>query len=494
MLGWLASAAGAAVVFMLVGFLIPIFIDPGDDRVRAGAPQRPAGGGLRRRRRGSRSATSEPPHPARHSRGSPRAAQPHRRASTARTLRPRRARGQARRRSAWFGRRGRVLACQRHRLHSWDVRRRGRRPRSGSAARPPARSSTSRRERILRPVTALRPRSGAEQRGMVAPGVRGRLIGAWALGTGVPLLGVVMVGVAVVASRSPTSTSSTWPRPCCSSASWPWVPGMLATLFAAKAIADPVTSVRAGLERIERGDLDARVPSTTAARWACCRPASTRWPTACASASGSATCSAARWARTWRAPRWPRAPRLGGEEREIGALFVDVVGSTSMAHGHAADRGRAAAQPLLPRGGRGGRGRGRAGEQVRGRRRAVRVRRAGTARRPGRRRAARRTGSSPGACARDMPEIDFGIGVSAGHRRGRQRGRRAPLRVHGDRRPGERGGAPVRAGQARGPSAVLASEAALARADDVETAGWTVGDSEVLRGRNVATGVAHPVG
>ncbi len=50
-------------------------------------------------------------------------------------------------------------------------------------------------ERILRPVTAralqVRPAGGR-----VAPGVRGRLTGAWLLGTGVPLLGVVTVGVA----------------------------------------------------------------------------------------------------------------------------------------------------------------------------------------------------------------------------------------------------------------------------------------------------------
>src|SRR5207247_11001818 len=38
------------------------------------------------------------------------------------------------------------------------------------------------------------------------------------------------------------------------------VVALLATMFAAKAIADPVTSVRLGLQRIERGDLDVNVP------------------------------------------------------------------------------------------------------------------------------------------------------------------------------------------------------------------------------------------
>ena len=60
-------------------------------------------------------------------------------------------------------------------------------------------------ERILRPVTALalqaRPATG-----MVAPGVRGRLTGAWLLGTGVPLLGVVTVGVGRASCASDVDT------------------------------------------------------------------------------------------------------------------------------------------------------------------------------------------------------------------------------------------------------------------------------------------------
>ena len=42
------------------------------------------------------------------------------------------------------------------------------------------------------------------------------------------------------------------------------------------------------------------------------------------------------------------------------------------------------------------------------------------------------------------------------------------------------------------PERVLASESALARAADSESDAWKVTDSAVLRGRAVATAMAHP--
>ena len=42
------------------------------------------------------------------------------------------------------------------------------------------------------------------------------------------------------------------------------------------------------------------------------------------------------------------------------------------------------------------------------------------------------------------------------------------------------------------PERVLASESALSRATEAESAVWSVTDSAVLRGRDVPTGIAHP--
>ena len=109
-----------------------------------------------------------------------------------------------------------------------------------------------------------------------------------------------------------------------------------------------------------------------------------------------------------------RGIELGGEELEVAVLFVDLVGSTSMAAERPPQEVVAQAQRVLRRRRRGRRGPRRLDQQVRGRRGAGRVRRAAAARRRRGLRAAPpgarwRSGSAP-ASRGSTP----GIGVSAG--------------------------------------------------------------------------------
>ena len=317
----------------------------------------------------------------------------------------------------------------------------------------------------------------------VALGVRDRLLFVWALGTGVPLLGVLVVGIVGV-TKSGVDTGYV-AAACLFLGGVALVAGLLATLFAARAIADPVT-VGARRPRARRRAATSRPASrsTTAARSGCCRPASTAWPRGCASASSSATCSAARSATTSRARRSRNGTRLGGEEREVGVLFVDVVGSTSMALAMpptevvrllnhffrvVVETRRAARRPR---------------QQVRGRRGAVRVRRPRAERRPRRRRAARG--------ARDWRDRlparsrrSTSASASRRARRGGQRRRRAALRVHGDRRPRQRGGRLSALAKQRD-GGVLSSEAALRRVRGLEGSEWTLDEFTILPGRSRA--------
>ena len=211
--GWLSHLAGGVVVFLAVGFLIPIFADPGERDELAllnGPPVAVyfvlAGVAIARymRRHIRRSLAwlteGREPTDAEH------------RASLRLAVREIKVAA-----LAWaIGVAG--FAVYNGVVYSWDFA-------LMSAATVWAGAETTCAlnyliaERILRPVTALalqaRPATG-----MVAPGVRGRLTGAWLLGTGVPLLGVVTVGVAGI--LRPTSTPSTWRPPSCSWDSWPW--------------------------------------------------------------------------------------------------------------------------------------------------------------------------------------------------------------------------------------------------------------------------------
>ncbi|GLY90422.1 adenylate cyclase [Actinoallomurus iriomotensis] len=112
-------------------------------------------------------------------------------------------------------------------------------------------------ERLLRPFAAIVMASRATPHDGWF-GITPRTMLAWALGTGVPLLGLVITAVAalVVTGMSLTQLAVT----ILVLGGVALLVGFEVTYIAARAVADPVRSVREGLARIERGDLQASVP------------------------------------------------------------------------------------------------------------------------------------------------------------------------------------------------------------------------------------------
>ena len=203
-------------------------------------------------------------------------------------------------------------------------------------------------ERVLRPVAVAALRGGVPEN-FHAPGVILRQVLTWVLSTGVPVLAIVL---AVVASKfeilhrarraadhaDPVAGhrragASGWRARCwwrCRS------PIRCASCAGRWARCSAVTTTRT-------------CRSTTPASSACCRPASTTWCATWPSGSGCGTCSAATSARTSPAARCERGTELGGQERDVAVLFVDLVGSTQLAATSARRRGRQPAQRVLPR-------------------------------------------------------------------------------------------------------------------------------------------------
>jgi adenylate cyclase len=342
-------------------------------------------------------------------------------------------------------------------------------------------------ERILRPVTA-RALTCRLTDGTVAPSVRGRLAGAWALGTGVPLLGVLVVGT--VGVSKPGVDTEYVSAAVLFLGAVAWGVGLLATLIAARAIADPVTAVREGLERIERGDLDAHVPVDDGSEVGLLQAGFNRMAEGLRERERIRDLFGRQVGEGVARAALRDGTRLGGEEREVGALFVDLVGSTSMAMAMPPTElvrllncfFRVVVEVVEAEGGLVNKFEGDAALCVFGAP-VPSDDPAGDALRAARGLATR--------LSRDVPEIDFGIGISAGIAVAGNVGaeHRFEYTVVGD--PVNEAARLSTLAQQR-PDRVLASEAALNRASDVESAAWSVTESTVLRGRKVATRMAHP--
>jgi adenylate cyclase len=113
-------------------------------------------------------------------------------------------------------------------------------------------------ERILRSGAARALAGGMPSR-VTVPGVATRAVLAWVLGTAVPLLGVVAVGVLALSGDSSTDRSDLGVAMVVLGGVGLAV-GLLAVVLAARTTVEPVDSVRRALGRVERGDFDVRVP------------------------------------------------------------------------------------------------------------------------------------------------------------------------------------------------------------------------------------------
>lgn len=249
-MGWIAGVAGAVVVFNLVGFLIPIFIDA-DERAELALLHAPLLAGyvlvvgfismrISQRQFDQRTRWL--------SEGRAPDAEEHR-------LTLRMAADAARLTAATWCLAGALFFVLDSTVHSWEF---------GAVVlatvwlggETASAIDYLLTERILRPVTA-RALAARLPDGPVAPGVRRRLAMAWSLGTGVPLFGVLVV--ALVGVAKPDVDTGYVAAAVLFLGIVALLVGLLSTLVAAKAIAEPITSVQHGLEHIEHGDLDVHV-------------------------------------------------------------------------------------------------------------------------------------------------------------------------------------------------------------------------------------------
>lgn len=113
---------------------------------------------------------------------------------------------------------------------------------------------------MMRPAAARVLSDRAPGR-LVVPGVATRTLLAWLLGTGLPVLGMISIGVlALTGQAMPGDVREQLGVAMVTLGGVGITVGLLAVTVAARATADPVDSVRRALAEVARGDFDVRVP------------------------------------------------------------------------------------------------------------------------------------------------------------------------------------------------------------------------------------------
>jgi len=179
-------------------------------------------------------------------------------------------------------------------------------------------------ERIMRPVVS-RAMAGASTAPPVLLGVKPRLLLAWGLGSGLPLAGIALglmsaghdgqIGRGAILFLVAVALGA----------------GFVSITAAAGAVSDPVRSVGAALRRVGDGDLDVEVPVYDASEVGELQSGFNAMVQGLRERAQLRDLFGRQVGDDVARLALERGAELGGELREVAVLFVDVVGSTTLA-------------------------------------------------------------------------------------------------------------------------------------------------------------------
>ncbi len=183
-------------------------------------------------------------------------------------------------------------------------------------------------ERQLRPAAAralaARP---VEQR--LSPGVKTRTLLAWAMGSAVPLLGLVVLGISRLGGEDFDADELALMMLVLGVTGL--VVGAYLLFLASRAISDPVVELRKGLERVQEGDLDTEVPVYDASEIGQLQVGFNRMLSGLRERERLEDLFGRHVGEAVAREAVEQDIELGGETRDVAILFVDVIGSTSVA-------------------------------------------------------------------------------------------------------------------------------------------------------------------
>ena len=183
-------------------------------------------------------------------------------------------------------------------------------------------------ERIARPVMARALASGVPER-PVMPGVTTRALLAWALGTAVPVVGVLLVALASITGREVDEHELA--VTALGLGGLGLATGLLVTFQAARAVSAPVVAVRGALRRVEAGDFDEEVPVFDGSELGLLQAGFNQMEAGLREREKMRDVFGRQVGEDVARAALERGVELGGEELDVAVLFVDLTGSTRMA-------------------------------------------------------------------------------------------------------------------------------------------------------------------
>ncbi|EOM78317.1 adenylate/guanylate cyclase domain-containing protein [Rhodococcus rhodnii] len=179
----------------------------------------------------------------------------------------------------------------------------------------------------LRPVAARALEAGGPVRRR-SLGVTGRTAVAWVLGTGLPLTGLMLI--AVFSFIRPAS-SAQMAISILAIGSVILCFGLALIVISVRATAAPMRAVQLGMERVAGGDLTASVVVYDATEVGALQGGFNRMAEGLRERDLLRDLFGRHVGEDVARNALERNPELGGEEREVAVLFVDIVGSTTLA-------------------------------------------------------------------------------------------------------------------------------------------------------------------
>jgi adenylate cyclase len=184
-------------------------------------------------------------------------------------------------------------------------------------------------ERVLRPVAVAALRGGVPEN-FRAPGVIQRQVLTWVLSTGVPILAIVL---ALVASKfeilkAPAERLNT---PILLLAVAALVIGLAGTVLVAMSIADPLRQLRWALGEVQRGNYNAHMQIYDASELGLLQAGFNDMVRDLAERQRLRDLFGRYVGEDVARRALERGTELGGQERDVAVLFVDLVGSTQLA-------------------------------------------------------------------------------------------------------------------------------------------------------------------